>query len=185
MTQEEFRDFGGKATCSRDLSQQTTRISLIQTFLVMTKRSCPFADSYVPQTKIHVGERQIATGVMGKKKLEAVYAKTLGLLFSGAKNEQNNNIMELDRSDPMESGLCKDGSKGPKQMLLTSQGTLIKAQGICEVPVSPSVGCSSCSSGRIEKLKCGYCENRLCQICLKKCNFCFGEFCHKCSLTIY
>ncbi|KAK4300707.1 hypothetical protein Pmani_021447 [Petrolisthes manimaculis] len=159
----------------------------------MPKRTFPFDDSFIPQAKIHIGNKEVENGVMRKDKMKAVYDRTLNLLFLGAKNVQNNNAMEKmdtgsgsQTTPPHHHHLTTDTSK-LHQMLLTSRGTLAKPT---VTPVRPTpmvqsacVGCHRVLSS--PRPSCSYCECKLCDTCLRICNFCGGTFCPKCSLLVY
>ncbi|XP_034078459.1 apoptosis regulatory protein Siva isoform X2 [Gymnodraco acuticeps] len=52
----------------------------------MTKRTCPFPETFSSQYKIHVGQQELNNySVFGNKYRQEIYSKTKNLLFNGAK----------------------------------------------------------------------------------------------------
>lgn len=45
--------------------------------VIMVKRTCPFNDDLNPQLKIHVSDKEVATGVMRDHHMKAVYGEIL------------------------------------------------------------------------------------------------------------
>ncbi|XP_064101994.1 apoptosis regulatory protein Siva-like [Macrobrachium nipponense] len=153
----------------------------------MPKRSYPFGDedSYGPQHKVHVGEKQLANGVSSQDKMKAVYDKTLSLLYRGAKNIMNNNAEPMDLTPAIQ----KDTRSNLHQMVLTPQGTLVKPHHTVDIVTGrlegPSV-CVSCKTMiKFTRPPCSYCECTFCDKCARSCHLCKGDFCTNCSLTIY
>lgn len=65
----------------------------------MTKRTNPFIDDFLPQSKIHVSLKKYDKhSTDNEKRLKKVYEKTLQMLFNGAKKgtttETNNNLQD-------------------------------------------------------------------------------------------
>ncbi|XP_071538458.1 apoptosis regulatory protein Siva-like isoform X2 [Panulirus ornatus] len=155
----------------------------------MPKRPCPFDESFSPQLKVHIGMKAVESGAM-KEKMQAVYDRTLSLLYSGAKNVTNNNAVE--KMDTSPTSQVTSGSKERSnlhQMVLTSRGTLARSlpasQKVMSQPQPPS-SCVSCQTvSSILRSPCSYCECKLCDSCARCCYFCGGIFCLKCSLTVY
>ncbi|XP_045616925.1 apoptosis regulatory protein Siva [Procambarus clarkii] len=154
----------------------------------MPKRACPFEESFRPQLKVHVGVKEVESGVLKKDKMKAVYDRTLNLLFCGAKNVMNNNAVE--KMDASPTGQTNTNSQNTlHQLVLTSAGTLARPQSLSQkLPSQPNTTntCVSCHKvATLPRPPCGYCECKLCDSCTRTCHFCGGNFCPKCSLTVY
>ncbi|KAK7075180.1 hypothetical protein SK128_000574 [Halocaridina rubra] len=154
----------------------------------MPKRSYPFLgdDSFSPQLKKHVDEKRVNNGVLCQDKMKAVYDRTLSLLYNGARNYMNNNTNEAMDASPSTQKVSKNNLH---QMVLTTHGTLTKplhiTKGMSSQLQSTTV-CDTCKNiTSLKHLTCAYCECKLCYNCIRTCHFCKGDFCRKCSLTIY
>ncbi|XP_042211073.1 apoptosis regulatory protein Siva-like [Homarus americanus] len=154
----------------------------------MPKRPCPFEESLSPLMKVHIGEKEVECGVMRRDKMKAVYDRTLNLLYCGAKNVTNNNAVEKMDTSPTKQ-MNNSSCPNLHQMVLTSSGTLVRSlptsQRVTPQPDTPS-SCVSCGAvSSVPRPPCTYCECKLCDSCMRSCHFCGGNFCPKCSLTVY
>nr|XP_022914952.1 uncharacterized protein LOC111425262 [Onthophagus taurus] len=70
----------------------------------MTKRSCPFEDDYIPQTKIYLTTKGYEKSNV--KAMENVWNKTRDLLFEGAKREKNKDDKEEEVSYEEQCDYC-------------------------------------------------------------------------------
>ncbi|CAH2068086.1 unnamed protein product, partial [Iphiclides podalirius] len=135
-----------------------------------TKRSNPFIEDFMPQSKIHVGLKQFNNN---EDRLKKVYDKTLELLFKGAKKTSNqdnviiNNMVTINKKD------------GMKQLVIGKDGSLLSSTAKVQKKLS---SVEHCSCGNIMEINCGYCERVLCVVCLNFCNRCEKSYCSQCSL---
>ncbi|XP_015365694.1 PREDICTED: apoptosis regulatory protein Siva-like isoform X3 [Diuraphis noxia] len=144
----------------------------------MNKRKYPYGIDMCPQLKIHIGEKQVANGVLGPSKMSEIYEKTKQILFQRAKAS----FEAIDQSVVVDKVPCD--SKPSKQMQLTFDGQLCKPDVLfvnSKVNNYNQKKCNFCS--KTEKLDiCGKCGEIFCNMCS------FSLFCdeaNKMCLTCY
>ncbi|XP_061717784.1 apoptosis regulatory protein Siva-like isoform X2 [Cydia pomonella] len=132
----------------------------------MTKRSNPFTEDFVQQSKVHVGMKQFNNN---EDRLQKVYEKTLELLFRGAKMPTKS-VSEITTVNEIR----KDGFK---QLFLGKDGHLQQSGAVTE-PVT-----QKCPCGTVSEDQCSYCEKALCGACQHPCERCQHRYCNHCCLT--
>ncbi|XP_076068836.1 apoptosis regulatory protein Siva-like isoform X1 [Oratosquilla oratoria] len=159
----------------------------------MTKRPCPFEDHSI-QFKTHVGEKEVNMGVKREENMKAVYEKTLTMLFNGSKNLSNNNTvdrMEEGELDSSQRPSTQSSATSLRQMVFTPHGLLrlCKPQPIQDSRASGVGNASRCIGCKqtimLSRPRCDYCDNCLCDSCVRCCISCRGEFCPNCSIFTY
>ncbi|XP_075990357.1 uncharacterized protein LOC142986005 [Anticarsia gemmatalis] len=139
----------------------------------MAKRSNPFIEDYVPQSKIHVSLKQFNNN---EDRLQKVYEKTLELLFKGAKKTQ---LPDVVNSSEIENAMTNTDKKGKmKQLFLSKNGTLLHSGNI----VHNQAGMKQCSCGGGSECQCAYCEVSLCYSCQHLCARCERAYCTTCTM---
>ncbi|XP_027843322.2 apoptosis regulatory protein Siva-like [Aphis gossypii] len=144
----------------------------------MNKRRYPYGVDMCPQLKIHIGEKQVANGVLGPSKMSEVYEKTKQMLFqrAGASFEVIEHAVVVDKIP------CD--SKPSKQMQLTFDGKLCRPDVLIENSNMYNYNqekCNFCS--KTEKLDfCGICGEIFCNMCSFSL---FGDEVSKMCLTCY
>ncbi|KAK3907880.1 Apoptosis regulatory protein Siva [Frankliniella fusca] len=167
----------------------------------MVKRSCPFSDDMNPQAKIHVGLKEIATGVMSDHHMKLVFDKTKDLLFLGAKKSLTTPLAESTINNfQVENELTTSSSQGSsmRQMRLTLQGQLssfsnsqactlpIISGRFTVVPLQKKVPCTKCLVWNPSDMQsCSFCDKSLCSLCCQTCSKCRDLFCTSCSFDVY
>ncbi|XP_053602011.1 apoptosis regulatory protein Siva isoform X2 [Plodia interpunctella] len=124
----------------------------------MAKRSNPFIEDFMPQSKVHVGIKQFNNN---KDRLQSVYEKTLDLLFTGAKKCPRQNVVD----DTNTATLNKRDNM--KQLYLGKDGSLLHSGTFSS---SDKVSIVRCSCGGSKETICGYCEKVLCDSCQHLCD---------------
>ncbi|XP_020285469.1 apoptosis regulatory protein Siva-like [Pseudomyrmex gracilis] len=150
------------------------------------KRACSFEDDFVPQLKVHVGQKQVNNGVSSDVRMKNVYDRTLSLLKAGAKarsqklntSDQENSI---DLSSPRPPYKFKSNLK---QMLLTNKLQLQTSDKVVNDVRMDICGCCRVIN-QFTRNKCYYCDQILCSSCLSTCVNCLESFCQNCSLPVY
>ncbi|CAG5034708.1 unnamed protein product [Parnassius apollo] len=140
-----------------------------------TKRSNPFIEDFVPQSKVHVGLKQFNNN---EDRLKKVYEKTLELLFKGAKKSSN-----LDSiSTQTIAAICK--KDGMKQLVIGKDGCLLNSEETQVQAKLTAVQQCSCGNTKTEVncTYCEYCERVLCIMCQHCCARCEKYHCSQCSL---
>ncbi|XP_043495711.1 apoptosis regulatory protein Siva-like [Polistes fuscatus] len=155
----------------------------------MTKRSYPYEDNLLPQLKIHVGQRQVDTGIDEERRMKEVYDKTLNLLKQGAKKysqNMNNDQMDLTElpSALLTSHKLINPQRASKQMVLNNK---LQLENNDNVKLDKNVDVCRCFQVIDPSLsnKCSYCEELLCPSCLNNCIKCHDLICDDCSLPKY
>lgn len=123
----------------------------------MPKRSNPFSEDVLQQSKIHVGVKEVDQGVNKDQNMKAVYERTHKLLFG---------VSELGNSSASRNvHACQNILNGSLRSDLRDN-------------------CRKCSviSG---VYKCSFCETRICGECCRRCTRCEEDFCHLCSVMQY
>ncbi|CAK1599258.1 unnamed protein product [Parnassius mnemosyne] len=138
-----------------------------------TKRSNPFIEDFMPQSKVHVGLKQFNNN---EDRLKKVYEKTLDLLFKGAKKSSN---IDLISNQTIATIYKKDGMK---QLVIGKDGCLLSNSDEIQVQAQPTP-MSQCSCGNTKtEGNCTYCERGLCITCQHFCARCEKYYCSQCSL---
>ncbi|CAG9783386.1 unnamed protein product [Diatraea saccharalis] len=133
----------------------------------MAKRSNPFTDDFIPQSKIHVGNKQFNNNEV---RLEKVYEKTLELLYKGAKKPtvlESSVVPVPTRKDKM------------KQLFIGKNGSLLHSGTMVQNAISVK---GLCRCGGSSVLNCAYCERVMCTQCERLCTRCNHSYCFHCSL---
>ncbi|XP_069685481.1 apoptosis regulatory protein Siva [Periplaneta americana] len=142
----------------------------------MPKRICPFDCDLIPQTKIHISEKEAYHG----DNMKSVYDKTLKMLFNGAKRAFSTDDSQITSSDVQSSVVLKQNYK---QMFLGNHCQL-KSNGI--IKPEPQLHCERCSLRKTDvQGRCTFCEKILCVQCIVACAKCGEEFCKPCTLVTY
>ncbi|XP_069482664.1 apoptosis regulatory protein Siva-like [Ambystoma mexicanum] len=147
----------------------------------MPKRSYPFGDCSPLQLKMHVGTRQLCSGVAGEQYKRDIFEKTKKLLFSGAQAFMGSMWSGSKAAAPPAgvSGLIHG------QTLIRMDGKLLKSSSACEkpyLPTSVSKAYSSCVKSVGDKEACAQCERFICQNCNVRCCCCNAVTCSMCSV---
>jgi len=153
----------------------------------MPKRACPFEGDLLPQTKVHVGEKQVNNGVSSDQRMRDVYDRTLNLLKAGAKAfaYKLNAAAQIDLLSPQRPSACKfKSTSNMKQMLLTDKLQLKASDKVInDIRVDLCGCCRLVDQSTVSR--CHYCDQALCSSCLSTCAGCSELFCQNCSLTVY
>ncbi|XP_015520080.1 apoptosis regulatory protein Siva isoform X1 [Neodiprion lecontei] len=156
----------------------------------MPKRMCEFDDDLAPQSKIHVGQREVDNGVEKETHMKKVYDRTLDLLMTGARelSQKMNKSIDLDLTDPVPSVIVPAAKSTPqqnfKQMFLNNKLQL-ETKGECAKTVPIGI-CGCCRViDDYGSHNCYYCEKVLCSSCLAQCVKCLESFCQNCSIIAY
>ncbi|KAL0126489.1 hypothetical protein PUN28_005090 [Cardiocondyla obscurior] len=155
----------------------------------MPKRTCPF-DDFLPQMKVHVGEKQINNGVSSHQRMKDVYDRTLSLLREGAKtlSHKLNTSGQIDSMDlpsfPCSSPCKLRSSSNLKQMVLTDKLQLKSSNKVVNDICIDLCGCGKMINRSIGST-CYYCDQALCSSCQIICAKCTELFCQNCSLPVY
>ncbi|CAD0195825.1 unnamed protein product [Chrysodeixis includens] len=142
----------------------------------MAKRSNPFTEDFVPQSKMHVGVKQFNNN---EDRLKKVYEKTLLLLFRGAKKCPTSEACYLDDSKKIDTSTNCDKQGRMKQLFIGKDGTLLHIGNM----VNRALGIKSCSCGSGAETQCAYCEVDLCSECQHNCVHCQKGYCLRCTST--
>ncbi|CAH2253984.1 apoptosis regulatory protein Siva-like [Pararge aegeria] len=138
----------------------------------MAKRSNPYSEDYIQQSKTHVGLKQFNNN---EDRLKKVYEKTLQLLFKGAKKTLQNELLQCSDVSSTEK---KDGMKF-KQLFISKNGGLVHSG---TLPIEKNVVTQHCACNSLAAENCTYCEIDLCAACRHQCTACQLVHCSKCSL---
>ncbi|XP_076068837.1 apoptosis regulatory protein Siva-like isoform X2 [Oratosquilla oratoria] len=139
----------------------------------MTKRPCPFEDHSI-QFKTHVGEKEVNMGVKREENMKAVYDR-----------------MEEGELDSSQRPSTQSSATSLRQMVFTPHGLLrlCKPQPIQDSRASGVGNASRCIGCKqtimLSRPRCDYCDNCLCDSCVRCCISCRGEFCPNCSIFTY
>ncbi|KAL0850657.1 hypothetical protein ABMA28_012408 [Loxostege sticticalis] len=134
----------------------------------MAKRSNPFTDDFVPQSKVHIGAKQFNNN---EDRLKKVYEKTLDLLFKGANKQCPIESSETPNIVPE----CKERMK---QLFIGKDGSLIHSGTMLQ---SASLASPECACGSAADVPCSYCDKALCADCRQYCVCCDKYYCSFCS----
>ncbi|XP_027029413.1 apoptosis regulatory protein Siva [Tachysurus fulvidraco] len=160
----------------------------------MPKRSCPFADSFSTQYKVHVGQKELLHGVFGNKYRQEVYEKTKNLLFNGTRAVMGRiwNVDAEGRRSEVDMSGSNQGVVAPanNQLLLRGQtligfdGKLKKANAVSDNVTTPNV-CAVCQRSSGVRTSCSQCDRPACPACMQQCNSCSSLCCSVCTITDY
>lgn len=133
--------------------------------LEMNKRKYPYGADMCPQLKMHVGDKQIANGVLRSSKMSEIYEKTRLLLFRGsaASFEPAVRSATIDK-------IPRD-SRPSKQLQLTFDGKLFKSD----------LTNRNSNTHDDDQRKCNFCSQTK---QLDFCGICKDVFCNMCSLSL-
>ncbi|RVE48433.1 hypothetical protein evm_006869 [Chilo suppressalis] len=154
--------------CSAEQRNDKASINTESTWKTMAKRSNPFTEDFLPQSKIHVGLKQFNNNEV---RLEKVYEKTLELLFKGAKKAP-----VLQSNNAIAAPSCRDKMK---QLFIGKNGNLSHSGTVVENRCSVV---KQCSCGESSVLACAYCDRVMCAQCQHHCTQCNQSYCFLCSL---
>ncbi|KAF9795586.1 hypothetical protein SFRURICE_004958 [Spodoptera frugiperda] len=137
----------------------------------MAKRTNPFVEDFVPQSKVHIGMKQFNNN---HDRLKQVYEKTLLLLFKGAKkccpqevtHSEHAALTTTDKQDKM------------KQLFIGKDGTLLHSGKM----VDNKLQLKQCACGCTVESQCAYCEVSLCCGCQHICVHCERSHCVHCIM---
>ncbi|XP_021199499.1 apoptosis regulatory protein Siva isoform X1 [Helicoverpa armigera] len=139
----------------------------------MAKRSNPFIEDFVQQSKIHVGMKQFNNN---EDKLKKVYERTLLLLFKGAKKCPPVIISEDTVNTSEKQGKMK-------QLFIGKDGGLMHSGSMkSSLQVQSMSGIKQCSCGSKDESQCAYCEVSLCCDCQHMCIRCERQHCACCTM---
>ncbi|XP_034840882.1 apoptosis regulatory protein Siva [Maniola hyperantus] len=138
----------------------------------MAKRSNPYIEDYIQQSKTHIGMKQYNNK---EDRLKIVYEKTLQLLFQGAKKSQQHDLQYADISSTDKKGGMKF-----KQLFIGKDGGLLRSGTLA---TAKNTSEQHCSCRGLVVGSCGYCECALCAACQRQCAVCQLLYCSKCSLN--
>ncbi|XP_050545055.1 apoptosis regulatory protein Siva-like [Daktulosphaira vitifoliae] len=131
----------------------------------MNKRKYPYDVHMCPQLKIHVGDKQIANGVMGSEKMSVIYEKTKQILYSNAKT------IYVTNQDTINHNKLPCDLKPSKQLQLTFDGKLIKS----EILIKDSINENE------NQQKCSFCSKTN---SLDTCGKCYDVYCNMCTFSL-
>ncbi|XP_023942755.2 apoptosis regulatory protein Siva [Bicyclus anynana] len=137
----------------------------------MAKRSNPYSDDYIQQSKTHVGRKQFNNN---EDRLKKVYEKTLQLLYKGAKKTLQHNLLQCSEVSSTEK---KDGVKF-KQLFISKDGGLMDSGNLA---AGKCIQVKHCACSGVAADQCSYCESALCATCQRACAVCQLLYCCKCS----
>ncbi|XP_031598280.1 apoptosis regulatory protein Siva [Oreochromis aureus] len=150
----------------------------------MTKRACPFPETFSSQYKIHIGQQELNNyGVFGNKYRQEIYEKTKNLLFSGAKAVMGKIWTGEEKSVEHEPPACSHTLlRG--QTLIGHDGRLTKTSGAQGAPV-PATRCCVCQKSQGSRTRCSQCERQVCSSCSRQCSGCSSLCCSVCTIIDY
>ncbi|XP_041974273.1 apoptosis regulatory protein Siva-like [Aricia agestis] len=135
----------------------------------MSKRSNPYAEDYIPQSKTYVSLKQFNNN---EHRLQKVYEKTLDMLFKGANKP-------IEEESIKTNGIKQQKKDGKKQLFIGRDGSLLHTG----FQVSEKSAVEECECGNIKAEHCAYCESVLCTSCQHHCQRCSQYYCSRCSLS--
>ncbi|XP_050421301.1 apoptosis regulatory protein Siva-like [Adelges cooleyi] len=144
----------------------------------MNKRKYPYGVDMCPQLKIHVGDKQVANGVMAQTKMIEIYERTKQLLFKNA-----GITFETDEPAVVTNKVPCD-LKPSKQLQLTFDGKLSKTESPKKVStiyvLDNQQKCTFCSKTKNLDI-CGKCNDIYCNMCtFSLCNDDMNKICLTC-----
>ncbi|XP_026727495.1 apoptosis regulatory protein Siva [Trichoplusia ni] len=142
----------------------------------MAKRSNPFTEDFIPQSKMHVGIKQYNNN---EDRLKKVYEKTLLLLFRGAKKCPTSELCNIEDRKKTDMMTSADNHSRMKQLFIGKDGTLLHIGNM----ISGTLGIKQCSCGSGAESQCAYCEVDLCSECQHNCDRCKKGYCLHCTTT--
>ncbi|KAM9842374.1 apoptosis regulatory protein Siva [Aulostomus maculatus] len=149
----------------------------------MTKRACPFKETFSSQYKIHVGQHELShSSVFGNKYRKEIYEKTTNLLFNGAKAVVGKIWTGEERSSHPEPASNQPLLKG--QRLIGHDGRLTKATS-AQGPATALTGCCACQKNQGSRTSCSQCDRPVCTPCTRQCSSCSTLCCSICTIIDY
>ncbi|KAJ8734402.1 hypothetical protein PYW07_014953 [Mythimna separata] len=137
----------------------------------MAKRTNPFIEDFIPQSKVHVGMKQFNNN---EDRLKKVYEKTLLLLFKGAKKCPAQDITSEENA----LSATQDKQDKLKQLFIGKDGTLLHSGNM----VDNKLSVKQCSCGGGVESQCAYCDMNLCGGCQHVCVRCERAHCLCCTM---
>ncbi|XP_063039740.1 apoptosis regulatory protein Siva [Engraulis encrasicolus] len=162
----------------------------------MPKRSCPFAETFSSQYKIHVGQKELSShGVFGNKYRQEIYEKTKNLLFNGTKAVMGT-LWKVDGDEKACNGHALEENPTPNgnhallkgQTVISFDGKLKRTSAASGVPSGGAcapTGCGVCQKASPSKMRCSQCERSVCPSCTQPCISCSSQCCTFCITTDY
>ncbi|XP_053290388.1 apoptosis regulatory protein Siva [Pleuronectes platessa] len=156
----------------------------------MTKRACPFPETFSSQYKVHIREQDLTNlGVFGNKYRQETYEKTKNLLFMGAKAVMGGLWTgEKKSTDPQTAGPAETPSCNQTllrgQTLIGHDGKLTRVNAAAGAPVVPA-GCCVCQKSQGSRTPCSQCDRPVCSSCTRQCSSCSSPCCSVCTIIDY
>ncbi|KAM7375680.1 hypothetical protein PAMP_005469 [Pampus punctatissimus] len=148
----------------------------------MTKRACPFSETFSSQYKIHVGQQELNHySVFGNKYRQQIYDRTKSLLFNGAKAAT---VWTGEPTGPAPETPAGSQTLLRGQTLIGHNGRLTKASRAQGATTAPS-GCCVCQKSLTSRTLCSQCERLACSSCTRQCSGCSSLCCSICSIIDY
>ncbi|XP_015206297.1 apoptosis regulatory protein Siva [Lepisosteus oculatus] len=158
----------------------------------MPKRAYPFGESFSLQYKIHIGQKEVNQGVFGNAYRQEIYAKTKGLLFSGAK-------AVMERIWKAGSGVGVDPDDSSPRLAVAVTPTLLRGQTLighdgklrkCDTRSGAGTRdapgtCCVCLKAAGVKAHCAQCDRSACPSCSRQCSSCTSLCCSVCTMVDY
>ncbi|KAE8289784.1 Apoptosis regulatory protein Siva CD27-binding protein [Larimichthys crocea] len=151
----------------------------------MTKRACPFPETFSSQYKIHIGQQELNNyGVFGNKYRQEIYEKTKNLLFTGAKAVMGTIWTGEERpTGQAETPACSQALlRG--QTLIGHDGRLTRATAAQGATVAQT-GCCVCQKSQGSRTPCSQCDRLACSSCTRQCSSCSNFCCSVCTIIDY
>ncbi|KAI9537632.1 hypothetical protein NQZ68_023877 [Dissostichus eleginoides] len=157
----------------------------------MTKRACPFPETFSSQFKIHVGQRELNNySVFGNNTdRKSTVTKTKNLLFNGAKAVMGKIWTgEEISTNPQPNGQAETPACSQTllrgQTLIGQDGRITRVNSAQDSPVAPT-GCCVCQKSQGSRTPCSQCERLSCSSCTRQCSSCSSLCCSICTIIDY
>ncbi|XP_033216374.1 apoptosis regulatory protein Siva-like [Belonocnema kinseyi] len=148
----------------------------------MTKRACPFESDVGRQLKVHVGQKEVNSGVLKEKQMQSVYDRTMNLLREGAKTMALNTSADDIK---LNTSNIKCNSVDATKLKQTFLNNMLQIETTGTESQNFAVALCGCCRIIDSQSQCNRCDQILCTTCLTECADCLGSFCQNCSLLIY
>ncbi|XP_005988869.1 apoptosis regulatory protein Siva [Latimeria chalumnae] len=159
----------------------------------MPKRKSPWGESCPLQLKSHISQKEVNEGVGREANMQAVYERTMSLLFLGSRSVKLNGLPQLSsngcphpcKTDKEELG---DFSNDWGQLRLGLHGELVRSP--FKAPVKGAakpvcLTCAFCGKPSCVDVVCWRCERVACANCQRCCSICGNIFCFLCCTVNY
>ncbi|XP_046409137.1 apoptosis regulatory protein Siva-like [Ischnura elegans] len=147
---------------------------------MLRKRSHSFEDDLLPQSKIHVSDKEVNMGVNMDQNMQAVYEKTLQMLFKASPKKT---YPEYPVTSVTLAPKLNTNSGRYKQLFLDSNCKL-HIEG-CLKEDQVQISCGLCGNRCHHRQICNFCEKYLCENCKRVCRKCDLPFCSSCIFSMY